>query len=211
MDDYSKLSAQEKMDLYLKQKTLAPEEYDKIEKEIFAKKIIPESSAMPEKQTEPKRITPFKDKNYLNTKNEITNEIENLSISPQDKEYLKRMAYKESRYNVNIENPYHYFGLYQMGKDYLTQFGKTKADIKDNSMLQHELALKGANFNTKGLEKYYGTTFNGIKLNKWNLAAAAHLGGRGTLNKWLRGDIKDFADANGTTIVSRLKEFEDIG
>jgi len=27
----------------------------------------------------------------------------------------------------------------------------------------------------------------------------------------LRGDIKDFADANGTTVISRLKEFEDIG
>lgn len=210
MDDYSKLSAQEKMDLYLKQLTLAPEEYDKLEKEISAKKILPETSDTLQPIT-PKKVQGFKDKGYLNTKNKITNEIENLSILPQDKEYLKRMAYKESRYNVNIENPYHYFGLYQMGKDYLTQFGKTKADIKDNSMLQHELALKGANFNTKGLEKYYGTTFNGIKLNKWNLAAAAHLGGRGTLNKWLRGDIKDFADANGTTIVSRLKEFEDIG
>ena len=64
---------------------------------------------------------------------------------------------------------------------------------------------------TYAFEKYYGTTFNGIKLNKWNLAAAAHLGGRGTLNKLLRGDIKDFADANGTTVISRLKEFEDIG
>ena len=211
MDDYSKLSAQEKMDLYLKQKTLAPEEYDKIEKEISAKKIIPEGSDITNQPSPPKKLSGFKDKGYLNTKNKITSEIENLPVSPQDKEYLKRLAYKESRYNVNIENPHHYFGLYQMGNDYLTQFGKTKSDIKDNSMLQHDLALKGANFNTKGLEKYYGTTFNGIKLNKWNLAAAAHLGGRGTLNKLLRGDIKDFADANGTTIISRLKEFEDIG
>ena len=41
--------------------------------------------------------------------------------------------------------------------------------------------------NTKGLEKYYGSTFKGIKLNKHNLAAAAQLGGRGTVNKLLSG------------------------
>lgn len=42
------------------------------------------------------------------------------------------------------------------------------------------------------------------------MAAAAHLGGKGNLIKYLNGEIDDFKDAYGTSLLSRLKEFEDI-
>lgn len=200
MIDYSQLKPEEKIDLWLKQKNLSDDSYKKVEEDILAKEIMDSSKQ--------KDIKPIKQKSY--PKNHITAEIDNMGIDNQQKEYLKLLGKLESGYNSQIENKQGYAGLYQFGADALSAVGLTKNQYINDSMLQHGAALKLANINTRGLEKYYGKTFNGILLNKYNLAAAAHLGGRGNLNKLLSGKITDFKDANGTSIISRLKLFENI-
>lgn len=197
---YSDLSPEEKLKLYA--------EYS-MPKEQGNEFLEQKAKAL--KQSIPKEEKPIEyKKKKTKDSNAITTEIDSLNVSNQDKEYLKRLAKLESGYNVNIKNPYGYVGLYQIGKDYAKQFNHTQEELYDNSKLQHELALKGVDFNTKGLEKYIGTTYEGIPLTRWNLAAAAHLGGKGNLMKLLSGKIDDFKDANGTSIKSRLKIFGDI-
>ncbi len=201
---YRDLSPEEKIKLYA-EASMSKEEGD----EYLKKKAEMLKSNIPEPKD--KEVKEYKgQKQYKKQNNEITKEIDSLDIEEPAKEYLKRLGYLESRYQVNITNPYGYMGLYQFGDPYLKTFGYKKSDIKDNSKLQHELALKGVGFNTKGLEKYFGKTKDGIKLNKYNLAAAAHLGGKGNLMKYLSGEIEDFSDAYGTSLKSRLKEFEDV-
>lgn len=201
---YKDLSPEEKIRLYA-EATMTKDEGDQ-----YLKKKAEELKAQVE-SPDKKVVKEYKTKKqYKKQNNEITREIDNLDIEDPAKEYLKRLGYLESRYNVNITNPYGFMGLYQFGDPYLKTFGYKKSDIKDNSMLQHELALRGVDFNTKGLENFFGKTKDGIKLNKYNMAAAAHLGGKGNLIKYLNGEIDDFKDAYGTSLLSRLKEFEDI-
>lgn len=197
---YSDLSPEEKLKLYAEYSIPKEEGTKFLEKKANALK---ESIPSEEKPIEYKRTV-------TSDKNAITKEIDESDFEAPAKEYLKRLAKMESGYNVNIMNPYKYFGLYQIGKPYAKQFGYKQEDLKNNSKLQHSLALKGADFNTKGLEGYIGKSYNGIPLNKWNMAAAAHLGGKGNLMKLLSGKIEDFKDANGTSIISRLKLFADI-
>ena len=116
----------------------------------------------------------------------------------------------ESGYNPKIRNQFGYMGLYQFGKPALQAVKMTEDEYINDSQKQHKAALRLMDINTKGLEKYYGSTFNGIKLNKHNLAAAAQLGGRGTVNKLLSGKINDFKDGNGISIFKYLKLFENI-
>ena len=204
--DYTKLSPQEKMELYLKNKSLSSEEYDKFEQNLIAKGDVQDDS-----QNQPSfQNYAFKDVSFLNDKNNIVNEINSLNIDDKDKRYLRKLSKMESGYNPKIRNQFGYMGLYQFGKPALQAVGITEDEYINNSQKQHQAALKLMNINTKGLEKYYGSTFRGIKLNKHNLAAAAQLGGRGTVNKLLSGKINDFKDGNGVSIFKYLKLFENL-
>ena len=204
--DYTKLSPQEKMELYLKNKSLSPEEYGKFEQNLIAK-----GDTQPDDKSQLGfQDYAFKDVSFLNDKNNIVNEINSLNIDEKDKRYLRKLSKMESGYNPKIRNQFGYMGLYQFGKPALQAVGMTEDEYINNSQKQHQAALKLMDINTKGLEKYYGSTFNGIKLNKHNLAAAAQLGGRGTVNKLLSGKINDFKDGNGISIFKYLKLFENI-
>lgn len=206
MKDYTTLSSQEKMDLYLKSKSLSADEYAKLENNLIAK-----GDAQPDDKSQLGfQDYTFKDVSFLNDKNNIVNEINSLNIDDKDKRYLRKLSKMESGYNPKIRNQFGYMGLYQFGKPALQAVKMTEDEYINDSQKQHKAALRLMDINTKGLEKYYGSTFNGIKLNKHNLAAAAQLGGRGTVNKLLSGKINDFKDGNGISIFKYLKLFENI-
>lgn len=166
--DYTKLSPQEKMELYLKNKSLSPEEYGKFEQNLIAKG----DAQVDDKNQLGFQDYAFKDVSFLNDKNNIVNEINSLNIDEKDKRYLRKLSKMESGYNPKIRNQFGYMGLYQFGKPALQAVGMTEDEYINNSQKQHQAALKLMDINTKGLEKYYGSTFRGIKLNKHNLAAA---------------------------------------
>lgn len=194
------------MELYLKNKSLSPEEYGKFEQNLIAK-----GDTQPDDKSQLGfQDYAFKDVSFLNDKNNIVNEINSLNIDDKDKRYLRKLSKMESGYNPKIRNQFGYMGLYQFGKPALQAVKMTEDEYINDSQKQHKAALRLMDINTKGLEKYYGSTFNGIKLNKHNLAAAAQLGGRGTVNKLLSGKINDFKDGNGISIFKYLKLFENI-
>lgn len=144
-------------------------------------------------------------------KNQITNEIINSAYNNEDKEYLLKLAKRESSYKPGVTNPYGYYGLYQFGKGAFKETGYTKSDFRDTTN-QHNAALKLAKLNESYLKniiaKNVGKVFNGINITKNGIRAAAHLLGANTVKNYFNGVHDKFTDKNGTNIESYLKMYE---
>lgn len=146
----------------------------------------------------------------------IISEIQNLSVSDEDKDYLIKLAKRESNYDPSVTNRYGYFGLYQFGDLALKDVGSTKEQFKD-TLTQHEGALKLARLNESRLkdviEKYEGKTYKGVKITRNGIRAAAHLLGAGSVKDFFQGTTKTgiakkgFVDANNTHITDYLRLF----
>lgn len=134
-------------------------------------------------------------KKITKSQKEILDSIDNTGYDSDVKDYLKLLAYKESRFDPNVINKYNYKGLYQFGNKAL-EWTKTKVkDYISDINVQHAAAVELRRLNTIGLDKYIGKTFGGITMTKNNMAAAAHLGGRGNLMKFINSNGKnDFKD-----------------
>lgn len=143
-------------------------------------------------------------------KNKITDEIINSDYSDEDKEYLIKLAKRESSYNPYITNQLGYYGLYQFGKSALKDTGFTKSDF-NNTKNQHVAALKLAKLNEKRLsniiDKHANTWYNGIRVTKNGIRAAAHLLGSDSVKAYFNGQ-RGKTDGNGTTIPEYLKLFQ---
>ncbi len=177
-----------------KNKNLKMEEVDKGQLDI--KGVEPYRDKMPNLKT----IAP--------KQKEVIDSIDNTKFDPEMKKYLKLLAYRESDYDPTAKNQFGYVGLYQFGKEALDWTGIKKSDYLSNINTQHEAAAKLGELNFKGLEDYVGRTIDGIRMTKSGLMAAAHLGGRGNLLKFIKSDGKDiFKDGNGLPITSYLKYF----
>lgn len=138
----------------------------------------------------------------------IIDSIDKTKYDPEMKNYLKLLAYKESRFNPTVKNQFGYVGLYQFGKDAFDWVGIKKEDYLKDINLQHKAAATLAEKNFKGLEGYVGKTIGGIKLTKSGLMAAAHLGGRGNVMKFLNSNGKEvFKDGNNVPITHYMKYF----
>ena len=76
------------MELYLKNKSLSPEEYGKFEQNLIAK-----GDTQPDDKSQLGfQDYAFKDVSFLNDKNNIVNEINSLSIDDKDKRYLRKLS-----------------------------------------------------------------------------------------------------------------------
>lgn len=151
-------------------------------------------------------------------KNVVTNTIYNSKYNDEDKEYLLKLAGRESNYNPFITGGFNntYYGLYQFGSDALKTVGYTKKDFDDINK-QNIAALKLAKINEKVLspimDKYIGKTVNGIYITKNGIRAASHLLGAGTVKDWFSGTKKTklaksgFVDGNGTHITEYFNLF----
>lgn len=106
------------------------------------------------------------------------------NFSDEDREYLTKLAARESSNRPDVTNQYGYYGLYQFGPAALATVGYTKEDMK-NVDNQHKAALKLAGANELVmkdiLKEYAGKTFKGVKITKNGLRAAAHLLGAGAV------------------------------
>jgi hypothetical protein len=123
------------------------------------------------------------------------------------------MAYKESRGMLHLVNPYGYMGKYQFGKSALRTVGIYDfQEFLHNSKWQdkafkaliarHKWILK------KEIEKYSGRIINGVEITESGLLAAAHLGGAGSVKKYLRSNgRRGFRDGFGTSISSYIRKF----
>ena len=60
----------------------------------------------------------------------------------------------------------------------------------------------------KEIEKYSGRVINGVKITESGIIAAAHLGGAGSVKKFLKSNGRNgFKDGFGTSLRSYMKKF----
>ena len=147
----------------------------------------------------------------------IISEIKGMNISESDKDYLVKLANRESSFNPTVINKRGYEGLYQFGDSALRAVGMTRQDLRSGTLNQHIAALRLAEGNEKALgnlaSQYIGKEYRGVKVTKNGIRAAAHLLGAGSVQDWFRGteksDIakKGFVDGNGTHITEYFKLF----
>lgn len=127
--------------------------------------------------------------------------------------FKQLMAYKESRGISTLVNPYGYMGKYQFGKSTLRTVGIYDFQEFLNNVSLQDKAFKALLARNKWelkdeIEKFEGKIINGIEITESGLLAAAHLGGAGSVKKYLKSNGKrGFKDGFGTSLKSYIKRF----
>lgn len=126
--------------------------------------------------------------------------------------FLYSIGEKESSNRYDVVNSYGYMGKYQFGKATLRGLGYkiSQEDFLNSPELQEKAMLDLLKHNKskllKYIEKYDGSTFNGIYVTESGILAAAHLAGPGNVKKFFKRG-KDFHDGYGTSMSSYMKKF----
>lgn len=136
-------------------------------------------------------------------------------INYNTQKFLTKMAYRESSNVADTVNSYGYLGKYQFSYQTLMGLGIncTKQEFLLNPSLQDRAMILYLKYNEKILreyiKKYSNSMFNGIYITKSGILAAAHLAGAGGVMKWFDSNgTNNRKDANGTTIETYLKAFQ---
>lgn len=151
----------------------------------------------------------------------VPNEYENEEVIPVKVPqvgksftgFAQKMAYKESRGILHLVNPYGYMGKYQFGRSTLRTVGIYDfQEFLRNAEWQDEafkaLIARNKWELRKEIEKYCGRVINGVEITESGLVAAAHLGGAGSVKKYLRSNGRNgFKDGFGTSLSSYIRKF----
>lgn len=127
--------------------------------------------------------------------------------------FAQKMAYKESRGILHLVNPYGYMGKYQFGRSTLRTVGIYDfQEFLRNAEWQDEafkaLIARNKWELRKEIQKYSGRVINGVEITESGLIAAAHLGGAGSVKKYLRSNGRNgFKDGFGTSLSSYIRKF----
>lgn len=135
------------------------------------------------------------------------------------KDFLKKLAFRESSGNWKVINRFGYAGKYQMGKAALHELHFTlnvdsfrvNPDIFPE-YLQDSLVIELVKLNRKRInhyiKEYVGSTVNGIDVTESGILAASHLVGGGNVKKWLKSNGKCCpTDGNGVSIEEYIVLF----
>jgi hypothetical protein len=127
--------------------------------------------------------------------------------------FKEAIAFKESQGKYHKINSLGYMGKYQFGLQTLQTIGiKDSAAFLKNPKLQEKafVALLSKNkWELKDeIEKYSGSIISGVKVTESGILAAAHLGGAGSVKRFLRSNgVKKCKDNYGTSVRSYMKDF----
>lgn len=133
--------------------------------------------------------------------------------------FVNDLGYSESGNNWLSINQIGCFGEYQFHESTLWFLGYRKITLKkfqeNPEIFPPELQLKALKTLIKvnllllnDYEHYVGDTINGIRITKSGMIAASHLGGAGSLQKYLSSNgVINRADLFGTSISDYLKRF----
>lgn len=127
--------------------------------------------------------------------------------------FKEALAFKESQGKYNKINTLGYMGKYQFGKSTLHTIGiNDSLNFINNPKLQEEAFVTLIKRNKwelkKEISKYSGKIIGGVKITESGILAAAHLGGAGSVKKFLKSNgKKKCADAYGSSIKSYMKQF----
>lgn len=128
------------------------------------------------------------------------------------KDYILKLAKRESGFRSDITNPYGYSGLFQFGQSALDDVGMSYDDYMYSVDNQVEALARFTSKNADRLQDIIryntGKLVRGKPITKYGILAAAHLGGAGgVMNYFLSGGKRNPSDANRTSIEDYLVEF----
>lgn len=143
-------------------------------------------------------------------------DYENLNIPFTGKFFIgfkEALAFKESQGKYRKINTLGYIGKYQFGVETLKSVGIHDSTRFLNSPKLQEKAFVALLSKNKWqlkheIEKYKGKVIGGVRITESGLLAAAHLGGVGSVKKFLKSNGKNInKDQYGSTVASYMKEF----
>lgn len=126
--------------------------------------------------------------------------------------FLDAVGHRESSGNYKAVNRYGYLGKYQFGRSTLNhiKIEATDEEFLNSPKLQeeamHRLLLANKKSLRKYIRKYNNKTVHGVYITESGLLAAAHLGGAGSVRKFLKKGYQ-FKDGNGTKLTSYIEQF----
>jgi hypothetical protein len=127
--------------------------------------------------------------------------------------FKEAIAFKESQGKYNKINTLGYLGKYQFGKETLESIGiKDSARFMNSPKLQEKAFVTLLSKNKYELQeiinKYQGKMIDGVKITESGILAAAHLGGKGSVIRFLKSNgSKKCKDAYGTSVRNYLRDF----
>ncbi len=127
--------------------------------------------------------------------------------------FKEALAYKESEGKYKTINTLGYLGKYQFGKETLKSIGiyNTTSFLNSPSMQEKAFValLEKNKWELKDeIEKYTGRMVDGVWITESGILAAAHLGGAGSIRRFLNSNgSRKIKDQYGTSIKSYLRDF----
>ena len=127
--------------------------------------------------------------------------------------FKEAVAFKESQGKYNKVNTLGYLGKYQFGMETLKTIGVNDSlYFLNNHKLQEKAFVTLLSKNKYDLkeyiERYNGKIINGVKITESGILAAAHLGGPGSVIKFLETNGKRAKkDSYGTSVRTYLRDF----
>ncbi len=127
--------------------------------------------------------------------------------------YKEALAFKESQGKYSKVNSLGYMGKYQFGATTLKSIGihDSTAFLRSPKLQEKAfiaLLAKNKHVLRKEIERYDGKVIGGVLVTESGILAAAHLGGAGSVKKFLNSHGKrDIRDNYGSSIKGFMKKF----
>ena len=127
--------------------------------------------------------------------------------------FKEAVAHKESQGKYHKINTLGYLGKYQFGKETLKTIGiNDSSHFMNNPKLQEKAFVALLSKNKYELQDYIdyfeGKVVGGVKVTESGILAAAHLGGTGSVKRFLNSNgKKKCKDDYGTSIKSYMRDF----
>lgn len=157
---------------------------------------------------------------HVPTETEVEKQLlaDNYSVTPITKsksfiEFREALAERESSGKYLAVNTYGYLGKYQFGKETLKSIGikNTSKFLKDPVMQEKAfvaLLQKNKWILRREISKYQGKKIGDVLITESGILAAAHLGGAGAIQNYLKSNGSvSFSDGYGTNVKHYLKKF----
>lgn len=159
----------------------------------------------------------FKSEQEIKVNQEFQKELEKahqIRFEKSVKEFFSTIGWLESRNRYYIRNG-SYLGKYQLGKSAMKDINLSVSrskflvspEIQEYAMV--EFLYRNKSYLSRYIDKYAGTTFDGLHITEAGILAGAHLGGASSVKKYFDSNgEKVFNDANGTPIRRYISYFQ---
>jgi hypothetical protein len=128
--------------------------------------------------------------------------------------YKEAIAFRESQGKYHKINSLGYMGKYQFGKETLKTIGiHDSAAFIESPKMQEKAFTALLSRNKwklrKEIKRFDGKIVDGVRITESGILAAAHLGGVGSVKRFLySGGKRKCRDSYGTSVKSYLRQFE---